>query len=462
MLGLISNCRLPSHPELAKTAFSGAKCHTYMGHQHPVVLFDVFSGFLVVILGVDANCPRAATCRNTYLASTRNFLRSCQNLTGVPSDIPAEAFIVNLHCNSITFISTGVFSHLTQCVHLNLSFNKISSLGSETFQGLVSLEDLWLRNNTISYINKNSFQGLLSLQNLTLSNNLIIVLDKDTFRGLGELQGLWLYNNKMSFIHRETFQGLVLLKELYLQNNQVSNIQQGALDSLFSLKILDLANNRLVSLDPNLFINLAKYPLELGLSRNVPETNANLWNCLSLCWLKNEEQHKTIRWRFGYSPRCTAGVDWDLLQCSAPGEWMQRIIHFWLFDMGKTEPNQCDPNQITYRQGLPKLCVQLFHSQDGDWFGIFWGCLVYFRLRIVHQERFGELWILGFFMSKSLNLEVQKICMGYGCRNGSICEKVHIFGDGSISMKCSLLCSSLSGGIQCLIFEYFYMFFRWG
>ncbi len=38
--------------------------------------------------------------------------------------------------------------------------------------------------------------------------------------------------------------------------------------------------------------------------------------------------------------------------------------------------------------------------------------------------------------------------MGYGCRNGSISEKVQIFGEGSIIMKCSLLYGGLSSGTR--------------
>ena len=39
---------------------------------------------------------------------------------------------------------------------------------------------------------------------------------------------------------------------------------------------------------------------------------------------------------------------------------------------GKSEPNRCEPHQITYRQGLPKVCVQQFHGQDEDQFEVFW------------------------------------------------------------------------------------------
>ncbi len=52
--------------------------------------------------------------------------------------------------------------------------------------------------------------------------------------------------------------------------------------------------------------------------------------------------------------------------------------------------------------------------------------------------------------------------MGCGCRNMSISQKAQIFGERSIWTKCSILYGSLRGGIQFLIFENFYMVFRWG
>ncbi len=53
-----------------------------------------------------------------------------------------------------------------------------------------------------------------------------------------------------------------------------------------------------------------------------------------------------------------------------------------LRDLGSNEPNQCKPNQSTYRRRLPKVCVQQLHSQAEDWFWIFWALLVNFGLGI--------------------------------------------------------------------------------
>ncbi len=77
-----------------------------------------------------------------------------------------------------------------------------------------------------------------------------------------------------------------------------------------------------------------------------------------------------------------------------------RELHFWATWTGQ-------PEKITYH--LPKVCVHLFHGQDEYQVGIFWAILVLYGLRVMHEEGKCEVWIFGFFRSKSSNLEGQKI-----------------------------------------------------
>ncbi len=133
---------------------------------------------------------------------------------------------------------------------------------------------------------------------------------------------------------------------------------------------------------------------------------------------------------------------------------LRRVAWFGL--SWKSDPNQSNPNQSTYRQGQWKMCVHLFYGQDEDQVLVFKTLLVQFGLGIVPQEGFWDLWILGFFWSKSSNLEVQGK-YGVWMWNGCISEKVLKFGERSMSMKCSLLCQGLSGSIQFFIFENFCM-----
>ncbi len=55
--------------------------------------------------------------------------------------------------------------------------------------------------------------------------------------------------------------------------------------------------------------------------------------------------------------------------------------------------------------------------------------------------------------------EVKKVKFGSVEKMGCECR---IFGERSILMKCSILYEGLRGSIQFLIFENFYMVFRWG
>ncbi len=73
--------------------------------------------------------------------------------------------------------------------------------------------------------------------------------------------------------------------------------------------------------------------------------------------------------------------------------------------MNSNEPNRCEPNQSTYRQCLPKVCVQQFGSQYEGRFRIFWALLVHFGFGIMCQKR--NLSILNFLVS-----EVKKLKFG--------------------------------------------------
>ncbi len=112
-------------------------------------------------------------------------------------------------------------------------------------------------------------------------------------------------------------------------------------------------------------------------------------------------------------------------------------------------------------QGQPKVCVQQFHGQDEDRFGILQAVLVQFGLGIMCQEEFGEVLILGFFRSKSSDLEEPKI-WGMDVEMGSNLRKYKFFGERSMLIKCSFLFVYLSSSIHVLIFNIFCVVFRWG
>ncbi len=91
--------------------------------------------------------------------------------------------------------------------------------------------------------------------------------------------------------------------------------------------------------------------------------------------------------------------------------------------MSSNEPNQCEPNQSTCRQPLPKVCLQQFHGQGLIWdlsgpFGSFW---------IGDNVRGRNLSNLNFWVS-----EVKKVKFGSAekigceCRNVCISESTNI------------------------------------
>ncbi len=81
--------------------------------------------------------------------------------------------------------------------------------------------------------------------------------------------------------------------------------------------------------------------------------------------------------------------------------------------------------------------------------------MVHFGLGIMREE--------GIWVSEVKKVKFGSVGkIGCECRNVSISQKAQIFGERSILIKCSILYGGLRGSIQFLIFENFYMVFRWG
>ena len=80
----------------------------------------------------------------------REYHRTYQGLTEVPSDIPADVLGVQLSYNVITRIRANAFSHLSECRTLRLVRNGISTIEPEGFNGLTNLTWLDLQYNWIS------------------------------------------------------------------------------------------------------------------------------------------------------------------------------------------------------------------------------------------------------------------------------------------------------------------------
>ncbi len=282
---------------------------------------------MVFILGIDADCSERhyMASKNDYSYSTRYFYRTHWNLSNVPSDIPAEARQVYLERNYITSIPAGVFSQLGQCTCLRIAANHISIIDKEAFRGLYSLRTLNLNENNISVIYPGTFSQLKSLDTLSVGSNFISVVKAGMFNGLGFLQSLHLYHKIIETIEEEAF------------------------DSLYSLKTLGIYLNRLITLDANLFFNMAR-PLQLLLSvTSSQETNNFI--CRSMCWLKHEMHHGTSAFPSGTSSVNCGDVSWDSLLCGDPGN----------------VPNMLLPRSYVYPQSpCNSLCLNPTSSERGD------------------------------------------------------------------------------------------------
>ncbi len=100
--------------------------------------------------------------------------------------------------------------------------------------------------------------------------------------------------------------------------------------------------------------------------------------------------------------------------------------------------------------------------------------MVKMRIDLGMKGSFGSFWVgdnawernlsnLNFWVSEVKKIKFGSVeKKGCECRNVSVSQKAQIFGERSILMKCSTLYGGLRGSIWFLIFEKFYVVFRWG
>ncbi len=249
----------------------------------------------------EGNCTSTTTlCRNEYDERHDDFWRRYWALTEIPRDIPVTARGVRLEKNDITSVPAGRLP-LPVCTYINLAQNKIL------------------------YVHPDAFQGTPKLETLYLWGNMISQFEVGTFRNLPELRRLSLSVNELTSIHALLFAGLFKLESLLISNNKINFIEFEAFDDLTSLSSIALYQNDLTTLTPDLFVNVGR-PLEVRLSsKSSDDEYTNLWDCSSLCWLKQEHEHGSVKWfRNDYPepevPVCEIGGPWGQLQCPDKGE----------------------------------------------------------------------------------------------------------------------------------------------
>ncbi len=264
-------------------------------HNCSCILSAAVGFFLAPV--VNTQCTRPGECQNKYDVTSREFYRTSWGLTSLPRDIPAEALLVDLRGNSIPSLPSGAMSHLTQLKILQLKNNAIVSFDNGSFAGMGALKEIWADANRISRVEPGAFAEQGNLEVLSMDHNQIQSLDAEMFQGLEKLETLW------------------------VRQNRISELPVGVFDSLPSARRFQLEDNLLTTLSPHVFVNQPR-PLELALSEGGQGgEDTNTWDCSSLCWLKHEEEHKTLVWVYNHSPQCAEGGDWSTLQCGDKGEY---------------------------------------------------------------------------------------------------------------------------------------------
>ena len=258
------------------------------------------------------------------------FYRQELGLTEVPTDIPNSTAEVHLDSNSITHLTTGVFSNLPQCTSLNLQENVIRSIDVGAFNGLSNLDKLDLSSNRMKVLEQGMFDGTPHLRVLNIYNNDIHAIPAGCFSNLGELETLYMASNDFSTLNGDMWLGLKSLSHLDLQYNpQMQVIPPGGLSNLPKLRLLHLHNNGLKTLTNDIFTTINDCPNSNGHPPILKlSLRANPLVChTKLCWLKKGEEEGWLTYPIYsdiiYSPNCANGVDWNNLQlnCSDSGKF---------------------------------------------------------------------------------------------------------------------------------------------
>ena len=113
-------------------------------------------------------------------------------------------------------------------------------------------------------------------------------------------------------IDDDAFVGLDNLKDLRLNDNNLTEIKGIWFRDMRSLKKLSIEGNPFVHLPSSSFDTLPR-PIKVSVSYF---EEPSVLQCTGLCWLKGEEENKTITWFSDWKkPKCSKGIKWDNLTC---------------------------------------------------------------------------------------------------------------------------------------------------
>ena len=229
---------------------------------------------------------------------------SYSELKSIPTDIPSNVTSVKLNNNLIINVTSGVFSHLSQCKNIHLSYNKLLLIQSGAFTGLQGLTHLELSKNLITQtINSSMWIGLQYVEYLGLHDNHIPSISPGAFSGLTFLKTLYLSRNRISEINGNMWVGLQFLEVLTLNEMRIREIPRHGISHVPSLNQLHFKKNLIRTLRADMFNpDIKEHHPTLYLNM---DGNSALYCDSGLCWLKEAVKFGSLSL---YGVRCVPSV----------------------------------------------------------------------------------------------------------------------------------------------------------
>ncbi|XP_077998569.1 uncharacterized protein LOC144451566 [Glandiceps talaboti] len=229
---------------------------TACGFHSLAILPSVFIFVTLFVSATTATCPTSCTCNATSDAVVVNC--QSQNLTSIPTSLPANTTHLYLRDNHITNLQ-NLKTYTASLVVLDLSWNRVRDIPMGIFKPGLSDSNLVLLDlsyNSLQSIPEHSFAYLHNLKILDLSGNRIELILTKSFNDLSNIHELRLHDNKISWTNM-AFTGMTTLQVLDLSTNAVFGITVNIFEDLYNLTKLSLQRNVISTVGEDAFHSLA-------------------------------------------------------------------------------------------------------------------------------------------------------------------------------------------------------------
>jgi hypothetical protein len=193
------------------------------------------------------------TC--TWVHGTKKYLCDYQNLTQIPTDIPADTVVLGLSRNIIEHVPANAFKDLHDLRIVDLSGNYLKTISTSAFNSTSKIEILDLHNNTLAAgLEDTIFLPLNKLQYLHMHQNKLTTLltsaNKSLLTHLPALTYLDLSENRLTTVPSTVFKAVngttafnPKLHTINLRRNQIQYIEPLTFDANTVLQSIDLYAN---------------------------------------------------------------------------------------------------------------------------------------------------------------------------------------------------------------------------